>query len=45
MKVTASPEQKVSFAAEEDKEATGAAEISISIPSETSEQAEAVVLS
>ena len=45
MKVTASPIQKVSLAAVEDKEATGAAEISTSIASETSEQAEAVALS
>ena len=45
MKVTTSPVQKVSFAAEEEREATGAAEISISIASDSSEQAETVALS
>ena len=45
MNVTASPIQKVSFAALEDSEATGAAEISTSIASDTSKQAEAVALS
>ena len=45
MKVTASPVQKVSLAAVEDNEATGAAEISISMASDSSEQADSVALS